>query len=173
MATTEVPSAMEKRQAKKPVRPVLSSRKTTQGRSAPMLSERSMGETYANTEREVQEHPTLSVNWEAIHNSPGLVKSENYSFECDSSSPVVAEFRNDPWASPHGYLASSTLSEWTNSGYGMGGQVAEVPLMHDCGSAMSVEQMTPGTEVMVADNTFYDPGNFHTADHWGFYNEGM
>ena len=166
---------MERKQAKKPARPVLSSRETTQGRLTPMLSKRGMGEAYTNieAEREGQEHPTLSVNWEVIHNSPGLVKSENSSYGCGSSSLAAVEFRNEPWANMRDYPASSTLPGWTKSSYGMGGQVAEVPLIHGCGSAVSAEQMLPGTEVMVADNTFYDPGNFHTADHWIFCNEGM
>lgn len=166
---------MERKQAKEPARQLRSSRETTKGRLAPMLSERGMGEAYANTEAERQdrEHPALSVNWEVIHNSPGLVKDENSSYGYESSSPVAVGFCSDPWANPHGYPASSTLPEWTESGYGMGGQVAEVPLMHDWDPAVSVEQMPPGTEVVVADNTFYDPRNFHTANHWVFCNEGI
>lgn len=140
-----------------------------------MLSERGMAEAYTNTEaeREDQEHPALSVNWEVIHNSPGLVKSENSSHGCEGSSLVAVGFCNDPWANPHGYPVTWTLPEWTESGYGLGGQVAEVPLGHDWGPAVSVEQMPQGTEVMVADNTFYDPRNFHAADHWVFRNEGI
>ncbi|RSL71659.1 hypothetical protein CEP53_001409 [Fusarium sp. AF-6] len=173
LATTEVPWATERRQAKKPVRPIPSSRQINQQQLAPMPPKMDMGEAYTNveTEKEGQEHPALRVNWEVIHNSPGLVTSENSMYGCESSNTVAVGFRNDSWTSPYGYLGSSTLPEWTKNGYGKGEQVAEMPLTHGWDSAVSVKQIPPGMEVMVADNTVYDPGSLNSAENWIFCNE--
>lgn len=140
-----------------------------------MPSERGMSNTYTNaeSEREFQEHSTLRVNWEAIHSSPGLARNENSSDGCESSSPVAVGFRSGSWTNSNSCPVSLTLPKWTKNGYGTGGQVSGVPLMHNWAPVVSGEQRPPGMEVMAANNTVYDPENFHSAEHWVFCNEGM